>query len=80
MPMAASAVITHISVAPRVPKMLVLQSKIFNDQCGLVGMDYKMGGTAGYSSRRVLLAANGEPRTMLQDGGRKFFEVGLASC
>jgi hypothetical protein len=49
-----------------------LSTKVFAGQCRLVRKGYKAGGAAGYGLRRLLLAADGTPKTVLEHGDRKW--------
>ena len=48
-----------------------LSAKVFAGQCRLIRKGYKAGGVAGYGLRRLLLATDGKPKTILRDGERK---------
>jgi DNA invertase Pin-like site-specific DNA recombinase len=48
-----------------------LSDKVFAGQCRLVRKGFKAGGVAGYGLRRLLLTAEGKPKTILRHGERK---------
>ncbi len=48
-----------------------LSVKVFAGQCRLVKMGYKMGSSAGYGLRRLLVAQDGTPKQILRDGEQK---------
>jgi DNA invertase Pin-like site-specific DNA recombinase len=48
-----------------------LSAKVFAGQCRLVRMGYKMGSSAGYGLRRLLVAQDGTPKQILRDGEQK---------
>lgn len=48
-----------------------LSTKVFAGQCRLARKGYKLGGSAGYGLRRLLLDADGKPKMALQRGQSK---------
>jgi len=48
-----------------------LSAKVIGGQCRIARSGYKLGGTAGYGLRRLLVSRDGTPRQVLQDGERK---------
>jgi len=48
-----------------------LSAKVIAGQCRIARSGYKLGGTAGYGLRRLLVSRDGTPRQVLQDGERK---------
>ena len=48
-----------------------LSAKVFAAQCQLAHSGYKLGGTAGYGLRRLLLNPDGTPKHILEHGQRK---------
>jgi DNA invertase Pin-like site-specific DNA recombinase len=52
-----------------------LSAKVFAGQCRLITLGFRQGGTPGYGLRRQLLDQHGQPKTILQRGERKSFQL-----
>ncbi len=48
-----------------------LSAKVIAGQCRVARSGYKLGGTAGYGLRRLLISRDGTPKQILADGERK---------
>lgn len=48
-----------------------LSAKVWNAQCRLVALGYKMGGKAGYGHQRMLVGSDGKPKQILRNGEHK---------
>jgi len=48
-----------------------LSAKVFAGQCRLTELGFRQGGTAGYGFRRLLVDANGDPKSVLKLGEKK---------
>lgn len=52
-----------------------LSVKVFAGQCRLITLGFRQGGTPGFGLRRLLLDPQGKPKTLLERGERKSFQL-----